>query len=226
MHNVVSAWRLPVLAPSRKRLWVIALATPAVLAPAWSRYAGGLPEPLGTVSGLVLLLLLASCSVTDVSCRKICNWATYSAAAWALAINCAAPFVAGSMSGLGAIGPERSLIGLAGCFGVMLLVYQLAGGGAGDVKLAAAIGALIGFELGLLAIAATYIVAGATLLAWTTWTRGPWALLRAMARLIGSMLLPLWVERPTSAARALLRQPVPLAGFFAIGTLAVVLEIV
>lgn len=179
---------------------------------------------LGTLSGLVLLSMLVASSVTDLSRRKIFNWATYSAAAWAFAINVLGAFA--FTTELGAIGIRQSLLGFGACFGVMLFAYCLARGGAGDVKLAAAIGALVGVEQGLLAIAVSYVLAGVAILAWSVWTQGPLQLLAAMGRFFGSMLLPMWVSAPSKTDRVLLQKPIPLAGFFAVGTLIVVLGII
>lgn len=210
--------------PNKKMLWLFALATPAVMAPTWCLAMRGLPAPWGTASGFVLLLLLATSSITDVSCRKIFNWTTYSAAAWAFAINLATT-LAGSSTLLGGVGIQQSLAGFAACFAVMIIAYWLARGGAGDVKLAATIGALVGVEQGLLAVAISYILAGAAILAWTIWTQGPLTLVAALGRFLGSMVLPLWISPPTQQDKVLLNKPIPLAGFFAAGTLIVVLGI-
>ena len=204
--------------PSRKQLWIYAFAAPAIVAPVWcwtmSHWA------IGTVSGVILLLLLFVSSLTDLSRRKIFNWTTYCAIVWALGLNATSEL--GFDWQLGAVGLKQSICGLLGCFVVMLFVYSLARGGAGDVKLAAAIGALIGFEQGILTIAASYVIAGATVLLWSIWQRGPLSLLVAMGRLIGSMLLPLWIERPNQTDKLLLNKPIPLAQFFAVGTLVVI----
>ncbi len=151
----------------------------------------------------------------DLQCRR-----------WALMIN-TAPEVLGAQTAktLGAIGLQQSLLGGIGCFVLMLVAYTLARGGAGDVKLAAAIGALIGFESGMLAIALSYILAGAVIAIWSIWSRGPWKLAMALGRLVGSAILPQWISCPNENDQSLLNTPVPLAGFFAVGTLIVVLEI-
>ena len=212
-------------APSKKTLWLCAIATPAVLGPLWCVTMRGLPTPLASFSGLVLLLLLAASSVTDLSKRKIFNWATYSAAAWAIAINSSSSLGI-DLPQLGAVGLQSSLLGFAGCFAIMLFAYVLARGGAGDVKLAAAIGALVGLEQGVLAIAISYIFAGTAILAWSIWTQGAWNLVVALGRFFGSLVLPLWIQPPTKTDRVLLSKPIPLAGFFAAGTLIVVLGLV
>lgn len=203
---------------NNRRLWLSALAAPAIVAPAWCWTMHD--WRFGTVSAVVLFLLLSVSSVTDLSRRKIFNWTTYCAVAWAIGINVVHEI--GLDLQLGAIGLKQSLCGFVGCFIVMLFVYSLARGGAGDVKLAAAIGALIGFEQGLLAIAVSYVIAGATILLWSIWQRGPLSLLVAMGRLIGAMLLPSWIQQPNQTDKLLLSKPVPLAQFFALGTLAVV----
>ena len=205
---------------------MVALVTPLALAPAWVLLTGRMESPVSSVSGFVLLLLLVTCSITDLRQRKIYNWATYSAGVWALMINMA-PEVFGAQTAktLGAIGLQQSLLGGIGCFVLMLVAYTLARGGAGDVKLASAIGALIGFESGMLAIAFSYILAGAVIALWSVWSRGPWILARALGRLAGSAILPRWIDRPNQNDQALLNTPVPLGGFFAVGTLIVVLEI-
>ncbi len=211
---------------SRSGQWLVALAAPLVIAPFWCQVMSSFPTRLGTVSGLILVMLLAVCSLTDLCHRKIYNWATYSAVIWALLINLAVGiWQSESSAELGAIGVRSCVLGAMGCFAVMLFAYSLARGGAGDVKMAAAIGALIGFEQGVLAIACSYIVAGVVILAWSIWSRGPLRLLTAMARLIGSAFVPAWVDPPSTRDRDLLNAPVPLAGFFAIGTLIVVLDL-
>src|SRR5262249_45056480 len=158
----------------------------AALAPLWVR-AVGRPEAapfLGTWAGLVLALLVAACACTDLAWRKIPNWATYPALLWAVLLNAfaaLAPGVAGApawpgvdptLHGAGApgllghVGLGWCLLGAVACFVVMFFIYRLAGGGAGDVKLAAALGALLGLEGGLTALVFTYIAAGVAALAW------------------------------------------------------------
>jgi prepilin signal peptidase PulO-like enzyme (type II secretory pathway) len=103
--------------------------------------------------------------------------------------------------------------------------YDLSGGGAGDVKLAAAIGALLGLQ-GLFAVAYSYIVAAAAIIVWSVYNNGPLALVKAAGRTIGGLLGPLWPFPATDTDTALLMKPIPLGPYFAIGTLLVVLEIV
>lgn len=110
---------------------------------------------------LLLAVAMLVCSITDIMDRRIPNVVTFPLAGAALAFN-----LAGWMAGhtasvaLGAIGPSASVTGLAACFGVMLANHLFAGHGAGDVKLAAGMGACLGLESGLLALAYAYVVAG------------------------------------------------------------------
>ena len=225
-------------AQSRRRAWLVALAMPPTLGLGWAIGADQwFPSHiLGTLTGFVLLVLLGVCTYKDLTQAKIPNWATYPAFLWALAINVAAslwePFeqTAGEGAGptktwvrlLGAVGLDQCLLGAVVCFGIMLFVYRLAGGGAGDVKLAAAIGALLGVERGLNVLIVSYIVAAVAIMSWVIWTNGPVPLLKAVGRLVGSFFLPLWIARPNPEDQKLLQSPVPLAVFFAVGTLAVV----
>ena len=107
----------------------------------------------------------------------------------------------------------------------MLIPYCLARGGAGDVKLAASIGALIGLDAGLLVIAFAYIIAAITITGWTIWSKGPLTLFSAMLRKFGAKLFPFYVSAPTEQQGVLLEKPIPLAGFFAIATVLVVFDV-
>jgi prepilin peptidase CpaA len=190
------------------------------------------PRGLGTLSGLVLLLTLTVSSATDLAWRRIPNWATYPAAGFALAINLAAWLLGAGAAeasdgrlarltdSLGAIGMGSCCAGALVCFGIMFFVFGLAGGGAGDVKLATVIGAYLGPQQGLAALCFTYLAAGAAMVGWAILTVGPLKLGSAVGRQFGSFLLPGWISRPSADELRFLRQPTPLAVFFAIGALA------
>ena len=64
---------------------------------------------------------------------------------------------------------------------ITLAGYHMSGRGAGDVKLAAAIGALLGVQHGVFAVAYSYIVAAVAIIIWSTWVNGPLAIVKAGA---------------------------------------------
>ena len=210
---------LPPAVQSRRNYWLVAIASPVVVAPFWFAFSNQIPASIHSFSSVVLVLLLACTTVTDLKVRKIYNWASYPACGWGLAIN----FLPNSISS-GAIGISASMAGLLGCFALMLVPYALARGGAGDVKLAAAIGSLLGFGDGMLVIAFTYIVAATAIVGWTVMRNGPLTLISAMVQKIGFCCLPHRFAEPNTEQTMLLAKPVPLAGFFAIATLFIVFD--
>ena len=78
---------------------------------------------------------IAACAILDYRTRKIPNWLTVSGALLGLAHSVLAPW---------GIGPLMSLAGLAVGFLLLLLPWLLGGGGMGDVKMLAALGAWLG----------------------------------------------------------------------------------
>jgi prepilin peptidase CpaA len=212
------------------------LVLPAVLGPPWAWLLGGWTAAwaplLGTWIGFITLALVVTCAYTDLSWRKIFNWATYPALLWAFGLNLAGtlfhlPEIADpdGPGFVGHVGLVGCLGGFAVCFFLMMLVYRLAKGGAGDVKLAAVLGALLGVERGLYALALTYIVAGVVLTLWLIWTVGPLAIVVGLLRKVGSFLLPAYIAGPDPERFRMLASPVPLGLFFAIGTVATLLGV-
>lgn len=103
---------------------------------------------------LVDALCLAACAiatVTDLRDYRIPNWLTFSALGAGLALNPLAQLVAHGAGGASA----GALSAVAGCL-LLLLVFGLFGAlrfvGMGDVKLMAAVGALVGWPLALAAL--------------------------------------------------------------------------
>jgi prepilin peptidase CpaA len=225
------------MAPNRRRAWLLALAAPLILGPIWALAVGWTQRPIGTLTDLVVILLLATCTYTDLRYRKIPNWATYSAFLWAVVINGIAsatgwvpdPTEVDASSGFswmgflfhGSVGLAGCLIGAGLCFFIMIFIYEMAGGGAGDVKLVTALGGLFGVERSLQALIYSYIVAGVIIISWSIWMVGPSFLVKALARKIGSFILPRWVEKPSAEQDKLLKLPVPLSLFFALGAVPV-----
>ena len=87
---------------------------------------------------MVLLVLLLTAAVFDVVYRRIPNWLTVSGVVLGLAMN--------TVIGAPEAGLVFALIGLAVAFSIYAGLYALRAMGAGDVKLMAAVGALVGWE--------------------------------------------------------------------------------
>jgi prepilin peptidase CpaA len=94
-----------------------------------------LPPP-GVVA--FLLAVVVGAAAYDVRYRRIPNWLSVSGVLIGLAMN---TFLYQGWPGL-----RFALAGMAAGFGVYLVLYMLRAMGAGDVKLMAAVGALVGWE--------------------------------------------------------------------------------
>lgn len=87
---------------------------------------------------VVLLTLVIAAAVYDVRYRRIPNWVAVSGAAMGIALN--------AFLGPPMFGWAFALKGLALGFGAYFVLYLLHAMGAGDVKLMAAVGAVVGWE--------------------------------------------------------------------------------
>jgi prepilin peptidase CpaA len=116
-----------------------------------------LPPP-----GILALLfaLVAGAAAYDIPYRRIPNWLTASGVLAGLAMN---TFLYQGWSGV-----RLSLGGLALGFGAYLILYMLRAMGAGDVKLMAALGALVGWQDWIGIFIVTAIVGGFASLALMT----------------------------------------------------------
>jgi prepilin peptidase CpaA len=92
--------------------------------------------PPGAEALLLLVVLLAA--VYDVRYRRIPNWLSLAGVVFGLAMN---TFLYQGWPGL-----RLSLVGLGVAFGVYFFLYALRAMGAGDVKLMAAVGAIVGWQ--------------------------------------------------------------------------------
>ena len=111
---------------------------------------------------VLLLVLVLVASVYDVRYRRIPNWLTASGALAGLILNAFLETPAPAV--LSFAGLLFALKGLGLAFGVYLLLYAIRAMGAGDVKLMAAVGALVGAQnwFGIFLVAA--ILGGVTAL--------------------------------------------------------------
>ena len=106
---------------------------------------------------IVLLAVLIGAAVYDIRYRRIPNWLTLAGVLLGFAIN----FGIGPPEG----GVLFALQGFALAFGLYMFLYVLRAMGAGDVKLMAAIGALVGWERWFGIFLVTAIVGGVMALA-------------------------------------------------------------
>lgn len=165
----------------------------------------------------ILAALLAGASYADLRWRRIPNWLTYPALAWTIGI-AAWQIHSGNVSSEWNL--SSALLGAAACFCCMLLVYRLAGSGAGDVKLAAAIGAVIGVEAGVSTILWCHLLAGFGMLVWYACNVNWRTVAASLAMRLGQPIpVSLSVAGGESGADLSGTTQVPLAAFFALGTL-------
>lgn len=150
--------------------------------------AGALGAHSREVSGMdlwaaTLLVGLVAAGVWDIRTRRIPNLLVGAILALDL-LHIAAQGVATLGAALGG-----AALGLL-VAGVPLFVGYLFGGiGAGDVKLAAAVGAFFGWPAGLAVICYTALLGGLLSLAWLAWQRG----------LLGLVFAPRYVQEVASA---------------------------
>jgi prepilin peptidase CpaA len=101
-----------------------------------------LPPPGAEV---LLIALLLGAAVYDVRYRRIPNWLTVSGVVLGLALN-SFLYQGTSTAPFGFAGLFFALKGLGLAFAVYVFLYALRAMGAGDVKLMAAVGAIVGWE--------------------------------------------------------------------------------
>lgn len=165
----------------------------------------------------VLITLLTIASITDLISRRIPNWLTYSASGLAFSAAAVVSFRTTSDDIVlpGTIDFRDSVAGFAATFGIMLIAYFVLGIGAGDVKLAGAIGACVGVHTGLQTLLWTHLVAGAAMAVFVVWKVGPrWLIHHALYR-----LMPDRIMMPLTDHSETFQYPVPMAVYFAAGAL-------
>ncbi|MDC0936658.1 A24 family peptidase [Pirellulales bacterium] len=215
-------------ARSRRAKWIAAAATPLAAAPLWLcvRNQLQLSLPLHTFAGLVLILVAVAVTLTDIRAYCIPNWITYSALLWGLAINVAACTTWGASfaAPLGAVGIVPSLLGATVLLIIMLIIFSHTGGGAGDVKLAAAVGALLGLGRGVDAVTYAMVLAGLGTAVIAMVRYGPLRVIDSAIRPVAWKFFPLWIDAPDDRHYRMLRSSIPLGPFFAVGILLVLVD--
>jgi len=133
---------------------------------------------------VVLAVALAISVVTDLRTRKILNIVTFPTIALCLALRLAAGLRGGDFWGpaVGGVGLASGLVGMA-VSGILFFVMAAMGGmGMGDVKLAAAVGAGVGFPAVLPCLVFTGVAGGIEALVVLAWRRKLLEALGSMAR--------------------------------------------
>jgi prepilin peptidase CpaA len=136
---------------------------------------------LGWIGVGLTSAVMATAAVFDLRFQRIPNKLTYPAAAVGIGLH---------LVGSGWLGLKDSLLGLALGFGVLFLCYMFGGIGGGDVKLAAALGAMVGLEVTQFGLLYMGLVGGAMALSIMIWKGKLIASLRRMGRFFLSTFVP------------------------------------
>lgn len=167
---------------------------------------------------ILLLVLMAAVTWTDITRHKIYNWTTYSGILTALGLNGLGDLLlqlgfvsTGQLESLGLISLRQSLFGFLLCGCLMLVCFVFFRIGGGDVKLMAMMGAWLGPMEGLEALLWTFVLggcAGAILLVWRV---GAWRLVaRVFRQIVWSLKIFHWSPL-TEEEHAQLNAPLFLA---------------
>jgi prepilin peptidase CpaA len=144
------------------------------------------------IIGLILNLLLSSCSLLPVSTHSSCQ------------------------AVLGGVGFSQSIFGGLMCFGVICAQFLVAGTGGGDVKLQTVLGTLLGWQTGLeiwlLTMVMSGVFAAGLLLVRIGREKAGWLAMRILGFQLGS------AELLHNDVRQQLSRRLPLAPFFLLGT--------
>jgi prepilin peptidase CpaA len=109
------------------------------------------------VSMGVLAGVLIAAAISDLRQGKVFNWLTYPAILVGLALGAAQGAATGQMREV----VVSHVLGFGFGFGVLFIAYLLGGMGGGDVKLMAAVGALVGWPKALDAVFYSFLAAAA-----------------------------------------------------------------
>jgi len=128
---------------------------------------------------LFLLLVLLVAAVSDVRIQKIPNWLTFSAVIVGLSCHTGLNGFTGFLFSL-----QGALLGL----GSLMLFYVAAGMGAGDVKLMAAVGGLLGPKGVFWAFIYTALIGGIVAVALLLWKAGGRETLQRYGRILRTLI--------------------------------------
>ncbi|MCP4570222.1 MAG: prepilin peptidase, partial [FCB group bacterium] len=127
---------------------------------------------------------------TDVRLGRIPNWLTYPT--WVFGVIFAA-------TAYGWPGLKSSLLGFAVGFVPFFLLYLVGGMGGGDVKLMAAVGAIMGYPFILNAVITSILVGGLVALLIVIWEGKLWQAVKYLAATVGKAFVPGLAREPLTA---------------------------
>ena len=181
------------------------------------------PSGLFTATGGLLLVLLLVVAKTDIDSKTIPNWATYTGVVWALLINAGQTFFGteASQQILGAVGLGSCSIGFAALVFGLLVIFSFSGGGAGDVKLIGAIGAFLGLKDGFEAALLSFLGC-ALIVMFQSVLKNGFSFRSQTTAESGVMLGE--TDSNKSKMKSGLKAEIPLAPFFAMGVLLVLMR--
>ncbi len=173
---------------------------------------------IGALVVLIFAIALLVAAWIDTKSRLIPNRLTYPLVLCGIGVNLAMSILV-SDEVAGVVGIEESVKGAAICFSLMLLLFLSNATGGGDVKLATAIGAFMGPEAGIQAIAWCHMLAGVCVLIWMLSrvrfmqaSQATWAYFKTC----------FFLGRPQPFALttgSVAHKRIPMAAFFALGVL-------
>ena len=152
----------------------------------------------------VLILLVTLASLFDLRLGKIPNALTYPACIFGLGF-------AATTWNWSAF--SSSLLGLAVGFLPLFGLYLIGGLGGGDVKLMAAVGALMGYSFTLNALITSILVGGLIALLHVIWEGKLWQAVRFLATTVGRVFIPCLHREPLAT-----RQNVPFGVAICLGS--------
>ncbi|UCD84719.1 MAG: prepilin peptidase [Deltaproteobacteria bacterium] len=160
----------------------------------------------------IFFLLLLTTAITDLAYKKIYNFITIPAMVLGLLGN--ACF--GGWDGL-----QLSLIGLLVGGGVFFLIFIFGGIGGGDVKLMAAIGALMGYPFIVGAVFYSVLVGGLMAIILMIWRNALWSSVKNISLSLYTAFVPGLERVPLNPENSL---PVPYGMAIVLGTLGAWIE--
>lgn len=160
---------------------------------------------------IALLLLVTVAALTDVRQGRIPNGLTYPAILFGVCLAAAE----GTWPGL-----RSSLFGLALGFGPFFVLYMIGGLGGGDVKLMAAVGALMGYPFTLNALVTSILAGGLIALLLVIWEGKARQAAVYLGATLGRLVMPSLPRAPLEA-----RQNVPFGVAICLGSFLTLISI-